>query len=354
MSNTMKKTALCLALGLLAGCATNDSSIAPAAKEPVAVYHSLPTLNYQPLRIYDEAIQQTIGLTEQSATLKTTDSDSAVIGWQLPGYGAYRFKISSQIKRGKFGREASAFMPEVQLLDKHYQLVKTVPVTALHYQKPGLLGQEYFYHSFVVDNRDPLLTPVEYIVVYMSDDGRNHKLQVVDMEKEYAKARGFMPPATKDVLATASDHGVITLEAMLLTEAYSAGSAPGPAYTPPVPTGREAEATVGFDTIALSKEYRETVLQLLGDGKVQEALALRESAGQMHADLQAAFSALYKRESAGNAIESTVSDSQEIDKRLSHAYQQQLMMHLQQGEIRAALGVIDQSRMLLSHIDTLF
>ncbi|WP_257294801.1 hypothetical protein [Endozoicomonas sp. YOMI1] len=56
----------------------------------------------------------------------------------------------------------------------------------------------------------------------------------------------------------------------------------------------------------------------------------------------------------GNAIESMASDSQEIDQRLSQAYQQQLMMHLQQGETQAALGVIDQSRMLLSHIDALF
>ncbi|USE37342.1 MalM family protein [Endozoicomonas sp. SCSIO W0465] len=354
MSDRMKKIALCLALGLLAGCATNDSVTAPATKEPVAAYYSLETLNYQPLQIYDEAIEQTIRLTDQSATLKTANSDSVVTGWKLPGYGAYRFKIRSQIKRGKFGREASAFMPQVQLLDKNYQLVKTLPATALHYQKPGLLGQEYFYHSFVVDNRDPLLPPVEYIVVNMSDDGRSHRIPVLDMEKEYAKVRGTLPPATNDVVATASDQGVITLEAMALTAAYSGSAAPEPAYTPPVSTGSEAVEADRFDTIALGKEYRETVLQLLDDGKVQEALVLRESASQMYADLQAAFAALYKRESVDHDIDSIASGSQEIDQRLSQAYQQQLMAHLQQGETRAALGVIDQSRALLSHIDALF
>ncbi|WP_257264886.1 MalM family protein [Endozoicomonas sp. ONNA2] len=258
----MKKPALCLALGLLAGCANTDSATVPG--EPAAVNHTIQTLDYQPLRIYDDAIQQTIRLTNQSPRLQTDDGDSAAIAWRLPEYGAYRFKISSQINRRKFGREASAFMAEVQLLDKNYQVVNTLPATALSYQKPGLLEQEYFYHNFVVDNRDPLITPVAYIVVNMSDAGRRHKIQVVDLEKEYAKVRSIMPPPTEDVLAMASDDGVITLEAMALTAANNPVSAPKPADTPPV-------ATETADTVALSKAYRDTVLQLLNDGKVQEA-----------------------------------------------------------------------------------
>ncbi|WP_257264852.1 hypothetical protein [Endozoicomonas sp. ONNA2] len=74
----------------------------------------------------------------------------------------------------------------------------------------------------------------------------------------------------------------------------------------------------------------------------------------MYSDLQAAFSALYKGAPVGNTIESIASNPKVTDRRLSQAYQQQLRVYLQQGETQAAPGLIDQSRMLLTHIDSLF
>lgn len=351
----MKKLVMGLAVSLLAGCAIHDAADVAVIQQPQAVHQSLDTLSYSPLAIYDDGVKQVIPLTGQSPVVRLDGGQSSALGWKIPAYGVYRFKLTSQIQRAKFGREASAFMAEVRLLDKEFNVVKTLPAEAMAYQKPGLMEPEYFYHRFVVDNRDPLLAPVEYIAVVMTDRGRQHQIKVVDQEKEYAKVRGTLPPMTGDILATASEHGVIVLEAMAAMSSYAPSDAPAPAYMPPVETGRQTAviADTTMDTVAISRTYREAVEDRLAAGDVVAALAMRDHVDALHQELQADFAALYQ---SGSSTMIAVDDAQSMDlpQQLSAAYKNQLVTSFKAGNARQALGLLDQAKKLRQHVDSLF
>ena len=350
----MKKLALALATSLLFGCATHNPADV-ADLQPEVVYQSLATLNYSPLNIYDGGVKYTAALNQESTHIRLDGNESAVLGWKIPAYGAYRFKLISQIDRAEFGRKASAFMAEVRLLDKDFKVIKNLPATALEYQKPGLMTQEYFYHNFVVDNRDPLLPPIEYMVVLMNDLGRQHQIMVVDQEKEYAKVRGTMPPMTDDIWAMASESGTIILEATALMAAYLPASAPAPAYEAPVQTGEQKSVAVAnqLDTVAISRAYREEIKKLLDSGDVATALKMREQLDALQQSLQADFATLYKR---GGGTTMAIANPTAIDltEQLSAAYRNQLIACFKAGDMTKALGLLDQAKGLQQHVDALF
>ncbi len=352
----MKKIALGLAVSLLVGCATYDSTGVASVQQPQAVYQALEELDYTPLKIYDDNLKQVRQLTPRSAVLKSEGAQSSVLGWKIPSYGVYRFKLSSSINRARFGRDASAFMAEVRLLDKKFNVIKTLPAKSLSYQKPGLMEEEYFYHSFVVDNRDPLLPPTEYIVVVMTEAGRQNQIMVVDQEKEYAKVRGTLPPATADIMATASENGTITLEAVAVTSTPIGSDIPASAYVPPVPNGAktEVESDVGYDTTGISRAYREQVQNLLQAGDVIKALEMRQSIDSLQIALQKDFASLYKGAGDSPLIDKKVLDTMSLEQRLAAAYKNQLRAYFKLGKTRKALALLDQAKSLKGHVDGLF
>ena len=346
----MKKTALGLALGLLVGCATqNEPSVTPL-QQPVAVYQTLNELDYTPLNIHDDSIKQVRQLTMNSAVVKLNSSQSSVLGWKIPAYGVYRFKLSSDIKRTKFGREASAFMAEVRLLDQNFNVVKTLPAESLSYQKPGLMKGEYFYHSFVVDNRDPLQLPAQYMVVVMTEAGRQHKIMVVDQEKEYAKA------LTADIMATADENGTITLEAVAVNSTYTTRDTLFTSDAPLVssgPTDLTANDEV-FDTAGISRTYRKEVQRLLQAGEVMKALGMRRHVDALQVGLQKDFADLYKNGGGSRLIDNTSLSTLSPEEQLVMVYKNQLRTYLNSGNTRQALGLLDQTKTLKEYIDALF
>ena len=352
----MKKTALGLALGLLAGCATqNEPSVTPL-QQPVAVYQTLNELDYTPLKIYDDGIKQVRQLTTNSAVVKLNNSQSSVLGWKIPAYGVYRFKLSSDIKRTKFGREASAFMAEVRLLDQNFNVVKTLPAESLSYQKPGLMKGEYFYHSFVVDNRDPLQLPTQYMVIVMTEAGRQHKIMVVDQEKEYAKVRGALPPLTADIMATADENGTITLETVAVNSTHTTRDTLFTSDAPLVssgPTGLTANDEV-FDTAGISRAYRKEVQRLLQAGEVMKALEMRRNVDTLEVGLQKDFADLYKNGGGSRLIDNTLLSTLSPEEQLAVVYKNQLRTYLNSGNTRQALGLLDQTKTLKEYIDALF
>ncbi len=349
----MKKIALALAVSLLSACATHDSTdVAPPP--PKVTSESLETLNYSPLNVYDDGLVYTTSLGQESAHVRLDGEESPVLAWKIPSYGAYRFKLISQIERSGFGRKATAFMPEVRLLDKDFNEIRTLPARALEYQKPGLMAQEYFYHTFVVDNRDPLIPHIEYMVVMMTDQGRQHQIMVVDQEKEYAKVRGTMPPMTDDIMATASENGNIVLEANALMTSYVPANAPPPAYQAPVQMGNKKAVVVdnNLNTVAISKAYREKVKNLLDAGDVSSALKMREQLDTVQQTLQADFAVLYKNGAVAQVKSGSVAT--DLPGQLSLAYKNQLITCFEAGDMAQALGLLDQVKSLQQHVDTLF
>ncbi len=349
----MKKIALALAVSLLSACATHDSTdVAPPP--PKVTAESLETLDYSPLNVYDDELVYSTSLGQESARVRLDDQESPVLAWKIPSYGAYRFKLISQIERSGFGRKASAFMPEVRLLDKDFNEIRTLSARALEYQKPGLMAQEYFYHTFVVDNRDPLIPHIEYMVVMMTDQGRQHQIMVVDQEKEYAKVRGTVPPMTDDIMATASENGNIVLEANALMTSYVPANAPPPAYQAPIQAGKKTSVAVDrqSDTVAISKAYLEEVKKLLDAGDVDAALQMREQLDALQRDLQADFAVLYKSGTLAEVKPGFVAT--DLPGQLSLTYKKQLIAYFKLGDMAQALGLLDQVKSLQKHVDTLF
>ena len=350
----MKKIALALAVSLLSACATHDSTDVVPPPPPKVTYESLETLNYSPLNVYDEGLVYTTSLGQESARVSLDGEESPVLAWKIPSYGAYRFKLISQIERTGFGRKASAFMPEVRLLDKDFNEIRTLPARALEYQKPGLMAPEYFYHTFVVDNRDPLIPHIEYMVVMMTDQGRQHQIMVVDQEKEYAKVRGTTPPMTDDIMAIASENGNIVLEANALMTSYVPANAPPPAYQAPVQMSNKKSVVVdnNHNTVAISKAYREKVKKLLNAGDVTSALKMREQLDIVQQTLQADFAVLYKNGAVAQVKPGSV--AADLSGQLSSAYKNQLITCFEAGDMAQALGLLDQIKSLQQHVDTLF
>ena len=351
----MKKIALALAVSLLSACATHDSTDVAPPPPPKVTAESLETLNYSPLNVYDDGLVYTTSLGQESAHVRLDGEESPVLAWKIPSYGAYRFKLISQIERSGFGRKASAFMPEVRLLDKDFNEIRTLPARALEYQKPGLMAQEYFYHTFVVDNRDPLIPHIEYMVVMMTDQGRQHQIMVVDQEKEYAKVRGTTPPMTDDIMATASENGNIVLEANALMTSYVPANAPPPAYQAPVQMGNKKSVVVDKKlntTVAISKAYREKVKKLLDAGDVSSALKMREQLDTVQQTLQADFAVLYKNGAVAQVKPGSIAT--DLPGQLSSAYKNQLITCFEAGDMAQALGLLDQIKSLQQHVDTLF
>lgn len=353
-------------VAMLAGCssldmtsisdtfeATDSAEAAAAQAEPIVVaMDSLSALHYQPITVYDQALEQEITLNKTIPVLNLADGSSVALGWALQDSGVYRFKLESAIKRDNFGTKATAFMPEVLLLDKNFQVLRSLPASKLQYQEPGLMEPEYFYHSFIVDNRDPMLEAAVYMAVRMSNEDREFTMEVVNQDEEYAEVRGFMPPYLEPVMATASPYGDLTLTVTPLAIAYRADPAPKPAYVPPVPTHENSLAPVvleQYDTIGASKQYRAAVEAALAEGDIQKALSMRKYVQELDKDLQALFTSLYNHKSM--TIDEFVSGD---EFNLSTNYAGQMQADLAAGQTQNALLLLDQIQALSTHISALF
>ncbi len=339
----------------LTGCASLSSETTTDAIPPAVVYGGMTDLPFTTLEIYDQPLVSNIDL-QKAGVLTTTSSSSRAVAWQVPAYGAYRFNLNSFVSRSHFGRKASAFMADVQLLDKDFNVLKTLPASALQYQKPTLMGREFVYHSFVVDNRDPMVTPVAYILVSMDDESREHTIVVVDEDKEYAKARGLMEPVTPDVLATASELGSLSLEATPLQTSYTRTTPQqviDSTYRPPVMPAK-AVTLKTFDTVGVSKAYLDSVRSHLSSGDVTTALQMRQNVKALHASLQQQFAKLYGKAADSVEVMDTLPKDLTITEQLNHAYSQQMNVSFREQSNQAALALIDQLGVLVNHVNELF
>lgn len=347
----MKKTVLSLVLStILAGCASTMPEPTVESFAPAVVYHQLEELPVQTLQIYDEPVQVEVDLA-RSDILQVGESESRALVWKVPAYGAYRFTLRSYVERSNFARKATVFMANVQLLDKNFVEIKTLSADRLKYQKPTMMDGEFAAHDFVVDNQDPMVTPIEYILVTMTDAGRQHTIEVVDQEKEYAKARGFMPPSTPDIFATASETGPISLTGVALNSSYA--HAPtvrtiNPTYTPSAMPSK-AVVTTAFDTVGESKIYLDTMREYVSKGNISTALKMRQEVRQLHDNLQQQFVFLYGKPAESIQVVAEIPADITAEKRLTHIYQQQMNASFREGNTQAALALIDQLETLVMH-----
>ena len=347
----MKKTVLSLVLStFLTGCASTMPEPMVESFTPAVVYRQLEELPVQTLQIYDEPVQVEVDLA-RSDILQVGESESRALVWKVPAYGAYRFTLRSYVERSNFARKATVFMANVQLLDKNFVEIKTLSADRLKYQKPTMMDGEFAAHDFVVDNQDPMVTPIEYILVTMTDAGRQHTIEVVDQEKEYAKARGFMPPSTPDIFATASETGPISLTGVALNSSYA--HAPkahtiNPTYTPSAMPSK-AVVTTTFDTVGESKIYLDTMREYVSKGNISTALQMRQEVRQLHDNLQQQFVFLYGKPAESIQVVAEIPADITAEKRLAHIYQQQMNASFREGNTQAALALIDQLEILVMH-----
>lgn len=352
----MKKLVLSLAIGLLVGCAGQKNTQVVDLPVSNETHTTLQTMNYIPLTVYEDVVKQTVRMSDRMVSVAMPGVDSGVVGWKVPAYGVYRFTLSSEIVRGKFGREATAFMPEVRLLDESFNAIRVLPAQALKYQEPGIMGKEYFFHSFVVDNRDPHRTPIEYLAVMMTDEGRQHQIEVMNLEEEYAKVRGTSAANIGNIMGVASDAGTLMLEAVSVVAPENLSPIEVPSFIPKLAIGKKTEkaAKMAFDITAISLAYRDEVKQQLASGDVVSALEMRNGLDALQGVLQADFAELYEKDSSGRIQIPPSRAKETLGEQLMTAYRGQLNAYFAAGDTQQALALLDQAKNLKAHIDGLF
>ncbi len=356
----MKRLALCVALGVLTGCVSNAPKAPISSIKSEVSYNSFSAVQYQALDILDGSIKVQADISPLTFNLKMDGQESAVLGWKVPTYGVYKITLNSQIKRSNFGRTAVAFMPDVLLLDSQFNIIRSIDAVTMKYQKPALMAPEMLSQTFSIDNRNPVVPPVEYILVKTSDEARQHSVEVVDMDKEYAKVRGQTPPLTADIFTRAAEEGTITLDVEPLATGYYARSPevkiPASPSVTKTFTGIDTPAVVTdvqFDTLATSRDFASAVREKLNAGDVTKALEMRRFVGELKMKTEQLFTKLYQQPVGNIVVENALIDTT-TENKLAYHYEQQMKMYFKQGHKQMALKLIDQINDLSNQVDRMF
>lgn len=394
----MKRLALAAALSVLAGCASTvpapDQPSQPVQKIQALALSDLSELNYVPLQVFSKAIQIETVINEQSELLSVEGGVTAVAAWKLPDYGVNEFQLESFIQRTDFGNKASAFMAELWLLDDHFEVIKKLPAQGLDYGHETRFSREALTEQFVIDNRKSFQKKPVYIVALTTPEARGHRVMVANLDAEYAKVKGVMPPPVPDVFATAAEQGALRLTVTpLISHSNYAPAIKKPAVPDTVPTaavhnahengsgqvpvsgmvssgstasgstasgpsasGPSASGQMAFDS-ELEKRaqvFLQGVSQALADQDTGKAMALRRGLKRTQAELQLLFESSYGAGHEALAVKlkeyPLSKDNQTIDQYLKHS----LLMDLRRGRSQSALALLDRSEQLIWQVNQLF
>lgn len=326
----------------LTGCAIHNPILQTESNKTTAV-NDWADLVYYPITLKGNEAAQQIDLKAGSPILSQPGGESYAVGWELPDYGVHQLKVMSKIERSTFNTKAHAFMPDVALLNKDYELIQVLPAEDVEYKKPGLNTNEYVYHEFVVDNRSIDPYSPRYIAIYSSPAAQNMTVEVMDFDKEYAKVRSVLPPFTKGVLATAAGAGTISIE--VTGDGLGKPVVQRPStFEPPVPTGRSERATVASLEI---DEAEDAVMAEVADhisyDRLNEALALRNELMFLNRDLQRAYN-------AGGTMTSGTEYETTVVQWLSSVY----FDTLNSSDNATKVAVLDRIKDLISNVDDQF
>ncbi|CAM3661203.1 MalM family protein [Parendozoicomonas haliclonae] len=353
----MKRIALAVALLSLVGCSSVSTVTTPSSvsSQPAFAATSFGQLPFQSIELFDKTVELNQMVSQQGTVLMDGQA-TAVAGWKLPEFGTYRIRVKSQVSRTGLGDDASAFFPEALLLDNNFEVVRKIPASQLKYIDPNLIGEEYIALEYVIDNRDSLQQPIDYLVVMTSAEAKREKVEVANPRVEYAKVRGHVLPAEEVILAEPLEQGEIALEVEPLLSSFvtlqPAAQPQTPKYVPTaIPQQASAELTV--TPVQASQLYLKQVQTYIADKDIKSAMALRQNVKELSTKLQAEFSRLYGQNTDVLKVPA-INKEQSAERLLTDTFQSHLVFMLKQENPQQALALIDQLDNLTGHIDALF
>lgn len=362
----MKRLVLAAALTtVLAGCASTPLPPAPQAAAPAETL-SLPRLTYTPVQVYNKPITVEQPINGQSQIIEIDGVRTPVAAWKLPEYGAHEVQLDSFVQRSGFGYKAQAFMAEVWLLDSSFKPIKKLPASRLDYSRTSLFASESLTERFIIDNRKALATRPAYLVVATTAKARQQKIQIANLDREYARVKGVMPPPTPDVFATAAEEGTLRLTITPLGGYQPMAAAPAQvpaeqAVAPGASIPKKASPPRAAQLEQVSQQFLKEVAEAIERKDITAAMASRRALKQTYSDLQALFESRY-----GSNPQAPSKAADDLD-RLARSYtatgtretldaylKQALILALQQGNAQSALALLDRCEQLIGQVDRLF
>lgn len=172
-----------------------------------ASYAQQPHINTQAAR---QLAWQDIGLSQQLLTeldakqRNLSGVNSPIAAYRLPAnQGTLDININSLVK------DNHIFVPNIAVLDAHFNLAATYPADTFQFQNEnGLQGNRLSKHL--------QLTPTPnqeyiYLLVYTTDEDLKGSTVIPHPAKLYAKARGNQPPAINNLQAKHSLNGQLQI-----------------------------------------------------------------------------------------------------------------------------------------------
>lgn len=172
-------------------------------------YAQQPHINAQ---IASKLIWQDIGLSQQQITALDAKQrnfsgiNSPIAAYRLPAnQGTLDITVSSLVEDNDH-----IFIPNIAILDAHFNLATTYPADTFQFQNEGGLQENRL-------SKHLQLTPTPdqdyiYLLVYTTDDDLKGSTVIPHPAKLYAKARGNQPPAIDDLHAKHSLNGKLQIK----------------------------------------------------------------------------------------------------------------------------------------------
>ena len=354
----MKRLSLILALTVLGGCTTFDSTTEPvAAIEQGQVHSSLAQLNYQSINVYEKAIRIEQVLNQKSQWSDVGGVASPVASWKLPDYGVYRFKLESFVSRSHFGTRASTFIPELWLLDAEYLPLQKLSAERFSYDEQAMLSREALSQEFIIDNRDENRPSSAYLVALATEASVEKVIQVANFDEQYAKARARTAYPSGDVFAEAVVEGAIRLTVTPLVSPKNVSAHTPEVYAPdyvPSPAVQALQHSSNTDLKQLSGAHIADIKTALTEGDIQQAMQMRDSARELNARLHRYFTESYGKNKPAELSVSRKEVTGSPYENLHSAFLLELELELQKGNAQNALAILDLSSQLVRHIDAVF
>jgi maltose operon protein len=273
----MNKNILALVLGLsVVGCASN-SGVEPTMSASLMDKESVCCVSKKDFAW--------VGLEKTEDVDFAIDETSPVWNFQTgksffnafefsPRSGKVKVTLSSKMLKNQ------VFAPTVQLLDKDYQVSKTIPLADFKVHYSDMFNANRYWYEFEVDAQD-----LPYMVVYTDPSLIGSTITVPHPARVRADESGEPRPIVTDPKFTYSYTGELHLEVQTLSLGSRAPTAPSAQASSAV-VAAGATAAVSSEKVAApakiqpeTQQYYHTAIEkAVADGNIPKALSLLDEA----------------------------------------------------------------------------
>ncbi|WP_263082008.1 MalM family protein [Endozoicomonas sp. Mp262] len=289
-----------------------------------------------------------VGVGQGNDTISLASGQSPVLTYGLPETGFHEITVASAVLHDGKGKE-QIFYPQVSLLDREGNVVRTIGAEQVQYQKPGFMADEGVITSFVLDNR--VQNPATCMVVYTTDEARKGKTKLVNEAKEYAKVRGTVALPVPDTYAGHGNKGNLTIT-LKSSQAYTMT----PVVAPSVSVVKTPAVLPESDPF--NKKVRAHYLNEVGDslkqGEITKALDKRSELKEIARATEGYFASQYQLGMGQVTKPAPVKSSEGFAEKALHHYQEKIAGYLKAGQASSALKVVDDVRAMQEAVDQLF